>query len=286
MDTKNIQQNTSSNIDWNGTPWTDRTFSHPERTITILTSCSGIGAPEQSLELLGLKTKILGAGDIDANVKKSYFENYDIREEQWHNDMFKLNATPFKGKTSLFFAGICCQTFSRAGKCAGTSDETRGQLFKAFTRIVRECEPKIFLLENVDNMLTLHNGEDWKEIKSALDELGYDIYYQVLNGTDYGIPQNRPRLFVIGFREKTDFLFPRPIPLTRNIRDFLDDKTPGVRQLTMREALRFQGFPESFKISKNVSKTYIYKQAGNSICVDVLKAIWRQMDITKYGFNN
>ena len=100
-----LNQNSVENIDWEGTPWRDRVFSHPERTITIGTSCSGIGAPEQALRQLGLKSEILFAGDIDRNVKKSYFANYEITEEQWHDDMFKFDATPFKGKLTLFIAG-------------------------------------------------------------------------------------------------------------------------------------------------------------------------------------
>ena len=221
-----INQNSRENIDWNGILWRNRNFSHPERTIAIGTSCSGIGAPEQALRQLGLNTKIMFAGDIDKNVKKSYFANYDITEEQWHNDLFKFDATKFKGKIDLFMAGICCQTFSRAGKMKGVEDETRGQLFKAFTRVIRECEPKIWIMENVDNMLTCHNGEDWKIIKAEFDTLGYDIHYQVLNACDYDIPQNRRRLFVIGFKHATDFLFPAPVELSKRVYDFLEDTTP------------------------------------------------------------
>lgn len=281
MSNENIQ-NTSKNIDWNGTIWTDRNFSHPERTITVGTSCSGIGAIEHSLQQLGLKSKIMFAGDIDKHVKKSYFANYPISEEQWHNDMFEFDASPYKGKISIFMAGICCQTFSRAGGLAGIDDSLRGQLFRAFKRIVAECEPEVWILENVDNMLTCHNGRDWKVIKSELETLGYDIHFQVLNACDYGVPQSRKRLFVIGFKNKTDFLFPAPIELKQSIYDVLEDKTSCQRRLTPREALRLQGFSDDFKIV--VPRIEAYHQAGNSIAVPVLNAIFKQMDITKYGF--
>ena len=282
VETKVIEQNSLENIDWTGTPWRERTFSHPERTITIGTSCSGIGAPEQALRQLGLNSRIMFAGDIDKNVKKSYFANYDISEEDWHNDLFQFDATKYKGKISIFIAGICCQTFSKSGKQKGVKDKTRGQLFKAFTRVIRECEPEIWIMENVDNMLTLHKGEDWNEIKAEFDTLGYDIHYQVLNAVDYNLPQNRNRLFCIGFKRKTDFLFPAPVELDKSVYDLLEDTTPCLRQLTPRETLRLQGFSDDFKIV--VPKTSAYKQAGNSIAVDVLKAIFRQMDITRYGF--
>ena len=279
----NPKQNSYANIDWNGTPWRERNFSHPERTITIGTSCSGIGAPEQALRQLGLNSKILFAGDIDKNVKKSYFANYDITEEQWHDDMFKFDATPFKGKLTLFMAGICCQTFSKNGKLAGIGEEERGGLYKAFCRIVRECEPKIWILENVDNMLISNKGKDWAAIKEELDSLGYDIHYQVLNACNYGIPQHRQRLFVIGFKEHTHFLFPAPIKQDKCIYDILDDSTPYWRRLTPREALRLQGFSDDFNI-KAAPKYAIYNQAGNSIAVPVLKALFQQLDITEYGF--
>lgn len=277
-----INQNSVENIDWEGTLWRERIFSHPERTITIGTSCSGIGAPEQALRQLGLNSKILFAGDIDTNVKKSYFANYDIKEEQWHTDMFKFDATPFKGKLSLFVAGICCQTFSKAGGLAGVKDKERGCLYKAFCRIVRECEPEVWIMENVENMLNSNKGSDWKIIKAELDTLGYDIHYQALNSKNYGVPQNRARLFVIGFKRPTEFLYPGPIRQEKVIYDILEDTKEGLRQLTPREALRLQGFGEDFKIA--VSDTYAYKQTGNSIAVPVLKALYQQMDITKYGF--
>ena len=277
-----LKQNSFDNIDWEGTPWRERVFSHPERTITIGTSCSGIGAPEQALRQLGLKHEILFAGDIDKNVKKSYFANYDIKEGQWHTDMFKFDATPYKGKLTLFIAGICCQTFSRAGKLKGIEDEKRGGLFKAFCRIVRECEPKVWIIENVGNMLTSNKGKDWSKIKSELDRLGYDIHYQVLNAKNYGVPQDRERLFVVGFKEATEFLFPCPLKSNTCFYDILEDTTPCQRKITPREALRLQGFPDDFKIA--VNKTYVYKQAGNSIPVPFLKALFQQMDITKFGF--
>ena len=276
-------QNTPQNIDWEGTPWMERKPSHPDRIITIGTSCSGIGAPEQALQQLGLKTKIMFAGDIDKRVRKSYFANYPVTEDNWHNNLFEFDATKYKGKISIFMAGICCQTFSKAGSLKGVEDETRGQLFKAFCRVIRECEPKIWVMENVDNMLTSNDGRDWKIIKSAFDELGYDIHYQVLNALDYGLPQNRNRLFVIGFKEPNpDFKFPVPIKLDKSIYDILEDKTPAYRRLTPREALRLQGFSDDFKIV--VPNYAAYHQAGNSIAVPVLKAIFSQMDITKYGF--
>lgn len=278
------KQNSVDNIDWNGTPWRERTFSKPENIVTIGTTCSGIGAPEQALKQLGINHQILFAGDCDKNVKKSYLANYEIAEEQWHWDMRTFDATPYKGRIGIFVSGICCIPFSKAGKLKGTEDSLHGDLFKHFCRIVRECEPKVWIIENVGNMLTSNNGNDWERIKTELDTLGYDVHYQVLNAKNYGTPQDRERLFIIGFKNKTDFLFPAPVPQEQCIDDILIDKTPCTRRLFPQEALRLQGFENDFKIV--VTDTYAYKQAGNSIPVQLIKAILQQMDITKYGFTN
>lgn len=89
-------QNTPHNIDKN--PWNDKDFSHPERTIRLATSFSGIGAIEHAFFRLGLNCEIVFAGDIEPKCKQSYFANYNIKEEQWHDDIHNLDATPYKGK--------------------------------------------------------------------------------------------------------------------------------------------------------------------------------------------
>lgn len=129
-------QNTPDNIDTKGKLWIEREFSHPERTIRLATSFSGIGAIEYAIRRLGLKSKIVFAGDIDANCKKSYFANYDIKEEQWHTDIHEFDATPYKGKVDLFVGGAPCQAFSIVGEQLGFED-TRGTLFREFARVVK-----------------------------------------------------------------------------------------------------------------------------------------------------
>ena len=282
-----MKQNTNQNIDWTGKWEKKDCFSHPERTITIATTCSGIGAPEMALKKCGLNHEVVFACDIDKYVKKSYLANYPISEDQWFDDMTTLDATPYKGKVNIYFAGCCCQPFSLAGKRKGIEDP-RGMLFEHFVRIVKECEPDVFFFENVANMLTIKNdkGESaWDVILPALKDTGYDIHYQVLNACDYGIPQSRKRVFVIGFKNKTNFLFPRPIELKTCIYDMLEDKTYDpehpFRELTPRECLNLTGFPKEFKMV--VPKTEVYHQAGNSSVVNVIEALYKQMDITNFA---
>lgn len=287
--TKPAIKSSNTEIDWNGQSWIERTFSHPERTIRIGTTFSGIGSPEMALQRLGLKHKIMFACDIDEAVKKSYLANYPINAEDWCDDVTKLDASKYQGKIDLFVGGSPCQSWSLCGKQKGLDDE-RGMLFYEFVRVVRECQPKVFVFENVDNMVHHNGGESWKKLLNGLQKefknagLNYDLHWRILNSADYGVPQSRKRVFCVGFLKKTNFLFPAPIKLEKNIKDYLDDKAPCIRTLTPRERIRLMGFPDSFK--QVVSKSSFCHQAGNSIVVDVMMALFKQMDITKYGIRN
>lgn len=364
-----IKQNSPSNIDTDGQSWVSRQFTHPEKIIRLATSFSGIGAIEYAFKRLGLRSKIVFAGDIDDNCKKAYFANYDIDESRWHSDILNFDARPYKGKVDLFVGGAPCQAFSIVGDQRGFED-TRGTLFREFARVVKECQPKVFIFENVQGLFKHDNGRTWEVIyKTFCDYCGYDVHYQLLNARDYGIPQTRERLYCIGFRRRTNFKYPAPIPLIYKMYDFLEDctdspyydsqrkakvlsedlafpitdiddkyylsekvakyvlctgtktfKTPiktdldiarpllqsmhkmhragvdnyvsynkskgidGLRKLTPRECLRLMGFRDDFRIA--VSNTHAYMQAGNSIVVDVLIALLKQLDITKYGVDN
>lgn len=288
-----IDSNTG--IDKYGQSWKDRVLSHPERTIRVGTAFSGIGSPEMALNLLGIKHEILFACDINKSAKKSYLANYDVKD--WWDDVEKLDAKKYKGMIDLFVAGVCCQPWSLAGKLEGLKDK-RGQLFYQFERVICECAPKVWIFENVDNILRHKTEVNGKEILSwsiLIDDmetkfkkagLHYHLHWRVLDAADYGIPQHRERVFCIGFLDeggdgKDDFLFPAPIKLEKAVYDYLDDLTPGVRVLTARERISLMGFPKTFK--QVVSDPQFSKQAGNSIVVDVMMALYKQMDITKYG---
>ena len=188
-------QNTNANID-SKTDWQSKLFSHPDRTIRLGTSFSGIGAIEHAFQRLGLNYKIQFAGDIDENCKKAYFANYDIKEEQWHTDIHEFDATPFKGKIDLFVGGARCQAFSLRGKHGGFED-TRGTLFREFARVVIECQPKVFIFENVRGMLYHDKGKTWEVIRNTFEkDCDYQIYYNppglilALNQSFKGISAN------------------------------------------------------------------------------------------------
>ena len=215
-------QNTKSNLDSSGQDWRQKEFSHPERTIRLGTSFSGIGAIEHALHRLGLNTQIQFAGDIDPDCKKAYFANYDIDESRWHTDIHEFDARPYLDQVDLFVGGAPCQAFSMRGKRGGFED-TRGTLFSEFARIVIECKPKVFIFENVKGMLNHDHGRTWSVIKQTFEnDCDYDIYYQVLNGKNYGVPQSRDRIYCVGFRRETDFKYPAAIPLEKTVFDCLE----------------------------------------------------------------
>lgn len=188
----------------------------------IGTLFSGIGALEHALQRLGLKHRIVFAGDIDDRCKKAYLANYEISEDDWFTEVETFDATPYRGKVDVIVGGAPCQAFSIAGKQLGFED-ARGTLFYEFSRVVKESQPKIFIFENVARVLKHDNGRTWNVMYGVFKELGYDIHFRVLNAKDYGIPQSRNRLFCIGFKNKRNFEYPAPIELKYVMQDFLED---------------------------------------------------------------
>lgn len=163
-------------------------------------------------------------------VKQSYFANYPITEDKWHYNICLMDGSQWRNKIDLFVGGSPCQSFSVAGKRRGLED-TRGTLFYEYARLIKEIQPKVFIYENVKGLLNHDKGNTWEIMKSVFNELGYTYFYKLLNATDYGIPQNRKRIFVIGFRNdlilKKTFEFPKPIPLNLTMQDFLLDNVSG-----------------------------------------------------------
>lgn len=205
--------------------WQEKKFSHPERIVRLATLFSGIGSIENAFKRLNLKHKIVFAGDIDPHVKESYMANYEISEEDWHDDITKFSAKKYKDKVDILVGGSPCQSFSMVGKRKGLED-ARGTLFYDFARVVQETQPKVFIYENVKGLTNHDNGKTWEVVQNVFKSLGYKFYYQIMNSKDYGIPQNRERILVVGFKDKNfNFEFPKPIKLERTMQDFLEDYT-------------------------------------------------------------
>lgn len=157
-------------------------------------------------------------------VKDAYFANYDIKEEQWHEDVRFLDATPYKGDIDIMIGGSPCQSFSNYGKKLGLED-VRGTLFYDYARIIKESEPKVFIYENVQNVTRNDNGKTWKVMLDVWKSLGYHIEWSILDSKDYNHPQLRTRLFLIGFREDIytqPYSFPEKKELTHKSFEYLE----------------------------------------------------------------
>ena len=163
-------------------------------------------------------------------VKQSYMANYDLADEHFHWNVAFLNGRQYKGEVDLFVGGSPCQSFSLVGKQRGL-DDTRGTLFYEYARLIDEIKPKVFIYENVRALTSHDGGKTWEKMQQVFEELGYDFSWSVLNAKNYGIPQNRERVFVVGFRKdlqlKDTFAFPEPIPLEKKMQDFLMENAPG-----------------------------------------------------------
>ena len=182
--------------------------------------------------LSGFKEKKAYVDELYAKKKKknfveeSYQANYNIPQAHFHYDVRFLDGYQYRNEIDLFVGGSPCQSFSMVGKRGGFED-TRGTLFYEFARLVNEIRPKVFIYENVKGVLSHDGGNTWTIMQNVFSDLGYKWHSQVLNSKNYGIPQNRERLFVVGFLDQTaEFEFPKPQILTKTMQDFLLENTP------------------------------------------------------------
>ena len=167
-------------------------------TLTFLDFFSGVGGFRHGLELAGMKC--IGFCEKDKFARKSYEAMYDTKGEWFHDDITTIDPTRLP-KADLWCAGSPCQNVSIAGKRAGLYGERSG-LFFTFVELIKsqkeEDKPEWVLLENVKGLLSSGGGRDYLDYLSILDEAGYDLEWQVFNSKDYGVPQNRARIYTIG----------------------------------------------------------------------------------------
>lgn len=228
------------------------------KPLRLGTVFSGIGAIEQALLRLKYEFIIEFACDIDPFVKKSYFANYNILEEHWFNDIHNIDGKKYLNKIDLFVGGSPCQSFSMVGKRGGL-DDFRGLLVYEFIRLVDEIKPKVFIFENVKGLLSHDSGKTWETLQNKFNSLGYQICPKVLNAKDYGIPQNRERLFVIGFKNKRFFEFPKPMKLNIKMQDLLED-IPPIKYFLPEKGVKF------VTDSKNLEKKYTQINGNIALC--------------------
>ena len=157
----------------------------------------------------------------------------------------------------VLLAGFPCQPFSIIGDMEGFKHETQGTLFFNIEKILQVKKPKAFMLENVRNLTAHDNGRTFKIILSHLKALGYDVHAKVLNALDYGAPQKRERIIICGFRDKTPFEFPPPIPLDqrKTVKDIIDPAAESDKRLFVRDRIRESRMERM--VDKDYPKPYI-----------------------------
>lgn len=197
----------------------------------MLSLFSGIGAFEKALKNLDIPFELVGYCEIDKYASKSYSAIHDVPESMNLGDITKIDERALPKDIDLITYGFPCQDISLAGKQKGLFNEdgtqTRSGLFFEALRIIEETKPKIAIAENVKNLVGKKFNAQFQVVLASLEAAGYNNYWQVLNAKDYGIPQNRERVFIVSIRKDIDtgsFKFPEPFPLELRLKNMLEDE--------------------------------------------------------------
>ena len=199
------------------------------KELEILSLFSGIGAFEKALYNIGIDYKLIGFSEIDKYAVKSYCAIHGVDEKLNLGDITKIEIQKLPRFIDVITHGSPCQDFSIAGKQTGgdVGTNTRSSLMWNTVEIVKWCLPKYVIWENVRNILSKKHIHNFNKYIETLEELGYNNYYQILNAKDYGIPQNRERVYTISIRKDIDkgtFKFPEKEELHFRLKDVLEEE--------------------------------------------------------------
>ncbi|MBU0279036.1 MULTISPECIES: DNA cytosine methyltransferase [unclassified Gemella] len=297
---------------------------------------AGVGGIELGFQQAGFK--IVWSNEFDNKAAETFKSNHHSKIVI--DDIHNINTKTIPD-VDVIVGGFPCQAFSIAGYRKGFEDE-RGEIFFQLARVIKDKLPRVIFIENVKNLLTHDKGNTYKVIKETLESYGYKLKTMILNACEYGnIPQNRERIYIIGFRKKDDFKNFKdiePLLLSTKISDIInynekvDDKfyynenncsfyevlkdeiknedtlyqwrrvyvrenksklcptltanmgtgghnvpiiltKHGIRKLTPKECFLFQGYPKDYVLPSNLAQSHLYKQAGNSVVVPVIKRL-------------
>ena len=180
------------------------------------------------------KIETIFISEIDEKAQKTYSDNFE-NNIKISGDITKIEAKDIPN-FDICLAGFPCQAFSLAGKKLGFDDNykglSRGTLFFDVARICEYHKPKVIFCENVKGLLVHDKGRTFEVIKKTLEELGYKVYNKVLNSKDFGVPQNRERIYIVAFRNDIDsskFKFPEPTNPETTIADIIEKETVSVK---------------------------------------------------------
>lgn len=238
----------------------------------------------------GTPPTCIGYSEIDKYASKVYERHYDHKN---YGDATRINAKELPD-FELLVGGFPCQAFSVAGKRAGF-DDTRGTLFFDIARILKEKRPRHLVLENVKGLLSHDGGRTFTTIIGVLSDLGYCVEWQVLNSKNFGVPQNRERVFIVGHLggECRRKIFPLTASDRKNNEVRYESKDTAtsisdcknwnesesersnIRRLTPKECERLQGFPDDWTAGE--SDTQRYKMCGNAVTTNVVQAVMESL---------
>ena len=275
------------------------TKKRSKKKYTFIDLFAGIGGFHYAFHNVGAECVL--SSEWDEHARKTYQTNFEkISPELFASGNFVGDITKIDKKAmpdfDILTGGFPCQPFSQAGFKKGFSD-TRGTLFYDIAEIISIKKPKAFFLENVRGLLAHDNGKTFETISKVLTEdLGYSLHYNIVKASDHGLPQNRPRLFMIGFRDKkVAFEFPEKRPLEFTMSDVFGGAKMNreigftlrvggkgsqitdrrnwdsymvngkVKRITAKEGKKMQGFPDDFVFP--VSDSQAMKQLGNSVAI-------------------
>lgn len=282
--------------------------SRSRKKIKFIDLFAGIGGFH--LAFHGLGTECVYASEINKYARKTYEENFRKKSPRlfeknlFNRDILEEDYSRIPN-FDVLCSGFPCQPFSQAGHKRGFREnfESRGNMFFAIRDIIKKKRPKAIFLENVRHLQNHDNGRTFSVIRETIEkELNYSFNHKIVKASDYGLPQHRPRIFIVGFRdektEKSDFIFPPVVPLRFNMSDVfkapcsreigftlrvgggrspIDDRRnwDGYRvnnkvvRLSPQEGKKMMGFPSSFKFP--VSNSQAMEQLGNSVAVSAVR---------------
>ena len=282
---------------------------------------AGIGGFHLALKSLDMECVF--TSEIDTHARKTYAANFKDKYLD-HPDLFAGDIWKVDYKKIPDFDILCggfpCQPFSQAGHKKGFKDNKDGNLFFSIEQILKNKKPKAFFLENVRHLKNHDNGNTFKIIYSTLQKLGYSFDYKIIKASEFGLPQHRPRIYMVGFYKpyikdmykELAFTFPREIPLKKTMSDIFkgrvtkelnskEERKVGftlrvgggrspindrrnwdgyivnnkVVRINSKKGLEMMGFPKSFKMP--VTENQAMKQLGNSVAVNVVKAVGKEI---------
>ncbi|MDB9973553.1 DNA cytosine methyltransferase [Gammaproteobacteria bacterium] len=282
------------------------------KNIKFIDLFAGIGGFHLAFHKLG--AECVFASEIDPIAREVYENNFSKISPEIFPDFFNKDIYNQDTKDIPEFDVLCggfpCQPFSQIGQRRGFKEnyQGRGNLFFEITRIIEDKKPRAFFLENVQHIMNHDEGKTFNVIQETVRDLGYSFYYKKIRACDFGLPQLRPRTFMVGFRDEKQteefFSFPEPVPLKKTMSDIFDGECSREIGFTLRlggmgsniddrrnwdsylvdgevvklqtsQAKEMQGFPKKFKLPDSRSKSL--KLLGNSVAVNAVHAVGKQI---------